>query len=377
MKALESGRRGKILLIALVVCVSLTSSAFWLGQQIKSPEQRAAEAEPPEYTEVTAAVESRTLMDSVQIRGSVAYESGARVDAGEVAGAGRLVVTDIGVGAGDEVESGQVLVEVAERPILVLEGEISAFRDLAPGLEGDDVAQLQAALTELGYSIGDPEGHYGASTASAVRSLYAELGYDAIEAGDGAVSGPMVPLSEIVFAVDLPVTVDAVSVTVNDVAAPGEPLLSLAQGNLGVSGEVSLLDAEEIEPGMKVLLSADGEELEGAVAAIEKPETEPEELADGGEGGEVPVLHVRAEVPPEWQEAEVWLTVVLSETDGDVMAVPQTAVYTSADGATSVLRKASDGSEKVPVELGSTGDGYIQVISPDLAVGDTVVVGQR
>ncbi|NIR36168.1 MAG: hypothetical protein GWN79_00915, partial [Actinobacteria bacterium] len=56
---------------------------------------------------------------------------------------------------GSVVEQGDVLMEVNGAPIVVLYGEVPAYRMLRRNVEGDDVAQLQAALQALGY---DPDG---------------------------------------------------------------------------------------------------------------------------------------------------------------------------------------------------------------------------
>ncbi|MEU6858526.1 peptidoglycan-binding protein [Glycomyces sp. NPDC046736] len=408
--------------------------AFILGRSIKSPDQVAADAAAPEYSTVLAQVESRVLQETLQLSGSAGFESGSQVLAAEVAGAGRLVVSSVGVEAGEEAQNGQMLVAVSERPVFLLEGESFAYRDMRPGLDGDDISQLQAALKSLGYQV-DITGHYGSSTAAAVEVFYEDRGYEALRAGDHealdaatkavedaervhdsaeaslrgaevaeprdneaiagaeaalidaeagldsaeetladlkATSGAVLPLSEVVFAKELPVKVNSVSATKNDVVVVGDLLMSLAQGNLGVHAEVNPVDAEKIEPGMQVLLSGNGEEIEGTVSAIEQPKA-----VEGQEETLLPVLHVEAEVPEAWAGTEVWLSVVLSTTEAEVMAVPQTAVYTSSDGTTSVLRQNGDGSEKIVVELGATGNGYIEVISAEVQIGDYVVVGQR
>ncbi len=52
-------------------------------------------------------------------------------------------------------------------------------RELAPGANGDDVRQLQAALAEKGFGSGDRDGEYGSRTAAAVRKLEKSLAIEA------------------------------------------------------------------------------------------------------------------------------------------------------------------------------------------------------
>ncbi|MDT8901480.1 3D domain-containing protein [Anaeroselena agilis] len=52
-------------------------------------------------------------------------------------------------------------------------------RELAPGTQGDDVRQLQAALAEKGFGTGDRDGVYGSRTAAAVQKLEKSLAIEA------------------------------------------------------------------------------------------------------------------------------------------------------------------------------------------------------
>jgi hypothetical protein len=412
----------------------LTTTAFILGRTIKSPSQRAAEAAPPEYTVVTSSVSQRVLRETIQLRGTATFANGSDVVAQDLPDVGRLVVSEIGVEQGQAATSGELLVAVSERPAFLLEGNMHAYRDMTPGMNGSDVAQLQTALGSMGHAIWDSTGYFGASTEQAVRRFYESRGYEPLYAGDrdGLVeaqrvydelqaayesldealstaletnprdeeaialaeselehagrsrdeaeralskvrdaTGAMIPLGEVLFIDELPVQVEAVPVSVNDIVVAGEVLVHLSQGNLGVSAEISASEAVRVDSGMPVFLSAQGEELEGAVAAVVWPE------AEANLEQAVPYLYVKANIPPEWKDSEVSLTVVVSETDGEVLAVPNTAIYTSVDGSVAVLRQTEDGPIKVSVRIGAQGDGYIEIISEELMAGDVVVVGQR
>lgn len=149
------------------------------GQMIKSPAQAAADSLPPPQSVLTAPVERRVLEDSVTVRGTVT--AAQSVDVAPTSGApegGAPVVTKLPVVAGKRVEAGQLLVEVSGRPVFALRGELPMFRDLKPGAEGDDVAQLQRALGDVGYSTsGDREGRFGERTKAALSAFYSGIGY--------------------------------------------------------------------------------------------------------------------------------------------------------------------------------------------------------
>ncbi|MFJ3793986.1 peptidoglycan-binding protein [Kitasatospora sp. NPDC090091] len=154
---------------------------------IKSPGERAAEAAAPAPSVITATVESRRLTDTVVVRGQVTAAQTVDVapQGGGKDGGGRMVVTAVRVRAGDTLTAGQVLLEVAGRPVFVLDGEIPVFRDLKPGSEGKDVAQMQTALSGMGFSCGgDKSGSFGPGTRTAVEALYRKLGYEAPKSPD-------------------------------------------------------------------------------------------------------------------------------------------------------------------------------------------------
>ncbi|MFG2465225.1 efflux RND transporter periplasmic adaptor subunit [Streptomyces canus] len=159
----------------------LAVAGFAASQVIKSPAQAAADTKPPAADVLTAPVERRVLKETVVLRGTVA--AGQSVTVAPVAsggeGAAEPVVTKLPVDAGDTIRAGQLLLEVSGRPVFVLKGELPVYRDLKPGAKGDDVAQLQKALRNLGHGTGnDPSGAFRAGTKSALQAFYAGLGYD-------------------------------------------------------------------------------------------------------------------------------------------------------------------------------------------------------
>lgn len=197
----RSGRRRRRALVGTVlVSVLLAGGGFAAAQFIKSPGQKAAEADAPAPSVISAVVESRRLADTVVLRGRVsaaqsveASPLGAGASTGGDSGGGKPVVTGIRVKAGDALASGQVLLEVSGRPVFVLAGEVPVYRDLKPGAEGRDVEQLQKALAGMGFSSGsDKAGVFGAETRKAVGDFYARIGYEppkSPDAGEEQVRG--------------------------------------------------------------------------------------------------------------------------------------------------------------------------------------------
>ena len=58
-------------------------------------------------------------------------------------------------------------------PVFVLQGRVPAYRDLVPGISGEDVRQLEKALARLGFSPGPVDGVDDQQTGAAVAKWYA------------------------------------------------------------------------------------------------------------------------------------------------------------------------------------------------------------
>ncbi|MFD0630368.1 peptidoglycan-binding protein [Catenulispora yoronensis] len=161
---------------ALVAGGGLAASAF-----VKSPAELAAETKAPTASVLAAPVEKRVLTDVLTTRGLVAATTQTQVTpaASSAQGASSSVISALRTSVGKPVHAGDVLLDVSGRPLIALPGTIPAFRDLKPNDDGDDVAELQAALAGLGYATGgDRKGHFGPGTKTAVTNFYKHLGYD-------------------------------------------------------------------------------------------------------------------------------------------------------------------------------------------------------
>ncbi|MFI6465523.1 peptidoglycan-binding protein [Streptomyces sp. NPDC050538] len=174
-------RHRRWLVATVALSVLLIGAGVAAAQLIRSPAQAAAETAPPEPDVLTAPVEHRVLKDTIVLRGTV--RAGQTVEVAPQSaggdGAGAPVVTRVPVKAGQRVRDGQVVLEVSGRPVFVLPGAIPVYRDLRPGAEGRDVAQLQSALRGLGHDTGgDAKDAFGEGTKAALARHYASIGYD-------------------------------------------------------------------------------------------------------------------------------------------------------------------------------------------------------
>jgi multidrug efflux pump subunit AcrA (membrane-fusion protein) len=163
----------------VVAAVVLAAGLGWLvGSQIRSPAEVAAEAQPPEASNITVKVVSEVLSADVITRGDVVYDEPLSVSlSGSFAETPEKLVVTQAVEVNTELVEGSMAVEVVGRPVFLLTGEIPMYRDLRPGATGDDVLQLEEALVRMGFLPGPPDNVWDEATGTAVASWYQEAGY--------------------------------------------------------------------------------------------------------------------------------------------------------------------------------------------------------
>lgn len=423
-------------MLLVVVCTAVVSAAAGIGATflIKSPQQQAAEAAGPAPTTMTAAVEKRVLQQTSVLRGKVVGGRTVEVTPGTTEGR-QAVVTAVRVKAGSEVPSGSVVLEVAGRPLIALPGAAPAYRDLRPGMRGEDVRQLQAALKELGRDPGESNGTFGNGTKKALAGLYESLGFepattgaedgraltaaraqvvaadravtdardaraqaatpDQVKVADRALTranedartarqnlaelesttGTMLPLAEVVFLPAFPARVEKTSAQVGgEVKAP---LVTLSSGALVVRSILNPAQRELLKPGLAVELFSEvaGVRVTGKVASV--GELERDEKA--GTAGYPMVVEPDTPLDGRLGGEDVRVTVETARTEGEVLVVPNSAMYAGADGKIGVLKIGAEGrEERVEVTVGTSGGGFVSVtpVSGELEPGDKVVVGR-
>jgi Putative peptidoglycan binding domain len=136
----------------------------------------------------TAPLERRDLASSQSVDGTLGY-------AGEATVINRLSGTFTWLPAeGDVIARGHRLFEVDGDPVILMYGDVPAYRDLTTGVSGPDVEELESNLAELGFDPGTVDEEFTSSTAAAVSDWQDSLGLDetgTVELGRVAfMSGP-------------------------------------------------------------------------------------------------------------------------------------------------------------------------------------------
>lgn len=158
--------------------VIVAAAGYVAGTRVQSAAEIAARKSPPPPSLITVPVERTVLATEVITRGTVHFGAPREVTLPLSAlKPGSRIVTAVAT-AGAEVKEGDVALAVSGRPVFVLVGAQPIYRDLGPGASGEDVRQLEAALSRLGFDPGPVDGLYDGATGAAVAAWYTAAGWN-------------------------------------------------------------------------------------------------------------------------------------------------------------------------------------------------------
>lgn len=175
---MRATRRKLVLGIALAAVILASAGGWAAARQIRSPAEIAARTAAPDPSLISVPVEKRRLTSDVVVRGTVGYGSPLAVPLPKSALKTGTTIVTTAPAKGASLSEGSVALTVSGRPVLVLQGAQPAYRDLGPGAQGADVAQLEEALARLGFDPGPRDGRYDGSTAAAVQTWYRKAGWE-------------------------------------------------------------------------------------------------------------------------------------------------------------------------------------------------------
>jgi hypothetical protein len=426
----ELDRKQKLAL-GLVFVVLLAVASWVAGSKIQSPAEAAARTAPPTPSPILVPVEERVLTSDVVTRGTARFglpqsislaPSSLKIRAG--------IVTTLPA-RGDQLAEGDVLLTVSGRPVFVLQGDIPAYRDLFPGLMGEDVSQLEAALARLKFDPGPVDGVFDEATTTALADLYRSAGYASftatgeqladlrtlenelalavtektaaenalalatgeaekaarrevewqtflvhhltqeVEAARRKAESPL-PMDEIVFVPSFPVRMEELRVKTGDPASG--VILGVTNNQLAIDSALPLAEAALVKPGMAVAIDepALGLQATGRVSRVaDTPGT------DGADGYHVYFEVLVDETPVSLEGVSLRLTIPVESTGGVVTVVPVSALFLAADGTSRLQVEQAGTLEFMEVKPGLSADGFVEVTPVDgtLSAGQLVLVG--
>ncbi|MBQ0988792.1 peptidoglycan-binding protein [Micromonospora sp. PSH03] len=345
---------GVVLLVAAVGVVA----AVGFGGGSDGGRAQAGSAPP-----ATATVTRQTLADSETADGELGYGV-TRTATAKLNG----TVTALAA-TGSTVRRGKALYLVDNEEVVLLYGGLPAYRTLAPGVEGPDVAQFERNLEALGYTGFTVDDEYTGATADAVRDWQEDLGLTE--------TGRVEP-GRVVYA-DREVRVEGHQVDVGDLTQPGQAVLTYTGTSRVVTVELDVDDQRLAKRDAKVTVRLpDGRSVAGTISTVE---TVVQAGAAGANGQaadaetkiEVTVAVTDPKALTGFDQASADVTFTVSERR-DVLTVPVAALLALAEGGYGVQVAEGDASRVLAVTTGLFADGRVEVTGTGLTEGTTVVV---
>jgi hypothetical protein len=318
------------------------------------------------------AVREGPLSSQVSQSGTLSYSAGADGTPYSVVDQARGTYTWVPA-AGTQVDCGDTLYKVGEKPVILICGSTPAYRNLAEGDDGKDVRALNKTLVNEGYadkSELDPDsGHFGWETAVALEKLQDKRG--------AGVTGRL-DLGQAVF-LPGPLRISKVTAKNGTSADPGRTIMETSSNRHEVTVKLDASQQSEVKKGDDAQITLpDNRTTSGVVSRVGTVVTSSGKNDSNSGSSTIPV-YVTLKHPKDAGTLEQAPVQVQITTDGvdHALIVPVTALIGRAGGGYAVEAAAgiSGQTRIVPVTLGLFDDanGRVQV-SGALSVNDRVVV---
>lgn len=334
----------------VLVAAATATAAVGFGGEAPAPRSDST-GQPPAAAPVTRT----TLTQTQEVAGTLGYGTPVPVSA-----AGDGTVTWLPA-PGTVVGRGQPVYRRDNLPVPLFHGSLPLYRELRPGVSGDDVREVEENLAALGYTGFTVDTGYTAGTASAVRRLQRDLGLTQ--------TGVLDPAGVVVA--PGPVRVASVEAHPGDPA--GGPLLTYTGTTRMVRIALDVALQALVKPGGTATVTLpDASTVDGTVVTVGSVAVAAAQPQDPATI-EVTVSVADQAALGTFDEAPVTVDLV-SATAPDVLTVPVAALTVLPDGRYGVQVVTGTTTRVVPVELGMFADGRVQVSGDGIAEGVRVGV---
>jgi len=358
-----------VIVVLAIVAAAVAVAGVWKGTT--APGSGGAGA----FKTSTALVTRRTLVSQTQVSATLA-------DAGSYSVVNQAPGTLTGLPAvGKVVRQGHPLYQVDGQPVVLLYGNVPAWRALSAGVTGTDVRELNTALVRLGYAsaaaLGPRAGwdYFSSETAYALEQFQAHLG---ITHPTGSLA-----LGQAVFLPSaVKITAWASAVAPGVAATAGAAVMTATSNSPVVTIALDTSQQAEVKAGDTVSITlARGNTTPGVVTSVGRVATT--NTTTHATTITVLVALKHRAVVKHLSAAPVTVSITTGVVR-NALVVPVTALLAqpaqgagAAGGGYAVeVASAGGGHHLVPVSVGmiDNANGLVQVTSSRLAVGQRVVV---
>ena len=323
---------------------------------------------PQSFDGATATVTKGDLVGETTVQGTLHY-----ADSYTLKSAFEGVVTALPT-PGTTLTQGSHVYTVAGNNTYLLHGATPAWRAFEEGMsDGEDVTQLETALSELGYFDATPNAHFDWNTIAAIKKWQKAL---------TLTQNGTLPLGTVLFAPE-DLRIGALKARVGDNATMETELFTASSSRQVISANLKLSDQAlgVVGNSVTVRLPGSATTTTGTITSVEPPR---EKAGEEGSKETTKERIIPITVTPDdtsalegLQEASVSLGLT-SETRTGVLSVPLgalVALSTDQFGVQVVDEKGEI--RRVPVTVGLFAGDRVEVSGDEIAEGQRVVVPNR
>ena len=309
---------------AAALALLALAAAFWAGRATLRP--------PPAHDAAPVTV-SYTVRDG-HVGRTLDYTASAQwpaQPAGRIGSSG--VITGVALRGARSVDEGARLFSVNERPVVVAQGKVPAYADMAYGSRGRVVAQLQGYLKRAGFYLPPIDGEFDSSLTSAVMTWQRSDGH----------AGRRSRATQDIFLPHLPSRIQlSQAITVGAQATQGEWALETLGARPNFWIELGAGQQNLVPLTTPVVVEHREERWRGRVAHVRESSSGDVELELSGISGSEPPLCASScdAVPTRGTTNYPAHLVVVPRTSGPL--VPAAALRTGADGSVYVTSEQGD-----------------------------------
>jgi membrane fusion protein, multidrug efflux system len=334
------------------------AAAAAVGFGGKGPGTPTAADLPPATVRVTR----QTVLETTEVTGELGYRAKAGLP-GRIPG----VLTRLPL-PGDVIHRGQPVYTVDNTPVILMYGNLPAYRALGTGLTGPDVRQLEQNLTALGYGGYTVDDRYTAGTAAAVKRWQKALGLE--QTGQ-------VEQGRVLFA-SASIRIDSVGTQVNQSTGGGQEVLQYTGTGREVTALLDVADQRLARRGVVVQVQLPGGQT--VTGRVERVATVVEPPTDQGGQPQTQIqaiISVPTSAATAGIEAAAVTVVFTAAQHPNVLTVPVAALVALAEGGYGVEVVEGSTTHFVKVETGLFADGRVEVTGDGLNEGTTVGIPQQ
>jgi len=368
-------RRGWIAVLVVVLVAAAGVAGADAAGVFRSPRPAVSKGG---YGTGTQAVTRGSLTEQTQENGTLG-DTGSYTVVVPASGSGASTFTWL-PSAGQTIRQGQAIYQVSGSPVVLLYGNVPAYRDLSEGMTGSDVTELNTDLVKLGYATADALGarsgwdYFSGETADALELLQAHL---------GLTQTGTLPLGQAVF---LPGAIQVTALGTDAVpgasAAAGATVLTASSLIPVVTINLDASLQTEVKVGNKVSLTLpDGSITPGVISSISSAAAASAASSSDNSSSEaaaatitVVVSLTNPKAAGSLNQAPVQVTITTGSVS-NVLIVPVDALLAQPGGSYAVEVTGPGGHRLVKVTPGLFDDaaGTVQVTG-NLTPGQHVVV---